>query len=450
MKVKYLILGAGPTGLASALRLSQLGITDFLVIEKESKVGGLCRTFKQGEFYFDNCTHILFTLSDRIKKLMKEIKCQMTGYDRSAWVHAYNKRIHFPLQTSVSEFPIEKRIEVIKDIAKRHYTLHNKAMPHNYGEYLRNTFGEVLYQDFFLPYNTKLWQTDLYDMSLSWMKGRVPPLDLDILLKSLFEPNTKWGVNSNLSYPNQRGFGEITDKLFESIPNNTERFKFNVTVTDIDSRNKFINLSDGSSIEYDTLITTIPLPLTLKMVGLDFHEAEYRHTKVVTTAIGFREEYRCPDDREHFQWCYFGDRSVPFYRLFNVSAVMEQPKHMYKTYLFDHNLPAGTYVSDQTKLNLFNSDVQHAIELGFMHKEDEILSWQSKESEYAYPVPTLERDEAMKRDHAKLESLKIYSRGRFGYWKYECGNTDHSILQGLEIIDRLVEGKKEETIYGVE
>ena len=42
--MKYLILGAGPAGLSFATKLKKEGINDFLVLEKESTAGGLCRS----------------------------------------------------------------------------------------------------------------------------------------------------------------------------------------------------------------------------------------------------------------------------------------------------------------------------------------------------------------------------------------------------------------------
>ena len=45
MKYKYVILGGGPTGLGAAYRLKELGITDFIVLEKEAYVGGLATSF---------------------------------------------------------------------------------------------------------------------------------------------------------------------------------------------------------------------------------------------------------------------------------------------------------------------------------------------------------------------------------------------------------------------
>jgi hypothetical protein len=39
----------------------------------------------------------------------------------------------------------------------------------------------------------------------------------------------------------------------------------------------------------------------------------------------------------------------------------------------------------------------------------------------------------------------VYSRGRFGAWRYEIGNTDHSVMMGVELADKLVAGKAERT-----
>jgi len=44
MKVKFLILGAGAAGLTFASVLKKQGVTDFLVLEKETEAGGLCRS----------------------------------------------------------------------------------------------------------------------------------------------------------------------------------------------------------------------------------------------------------------------------------------------------------------------------------------------------------------------------------------------------------------------
>ena len=65
--------------------------------------------------------------------------------------------------------------------------------------------------------------------------------------------------------------------------------------------------------------------------------------------------------------------------------------------------------------------------------------------EYGYPVPTLGRDSALAVVQPWLEERRVYSRGRFGGWKYEVANMDHSVMQGVEWAERMVLGREERT-----
>jgi hypothetical protein len=67
-------------------------------------------------------------------------------------------------------------------------------------------------------------------------------------------------------------------------------------------------------------------------------------------------------------------------------------------------------------------------------------------ADYSYPTPSVERDAILSEVIPWLENRAIYSRGRFGMWKYEVANTDHSLMQGVELVNRLVLGEAETTI----
>lgn len=77
-------------------------------------------------------------------------------------------------------------------------------------------------------------------------------------------------------------------------------------------------------------------------------------------------------------------------------------------------------------------------------RKDIISRW-SINVDYGYPVPCLQRDEALKVLQPALESMNIYSRGRFGGWKYEVSNMDHSVMQGVEWAERMINGQPETT-----
>jgi hypothetical protein len=61
-------------------------------------------------------------------------------------------------------------------------------------------------------------------------------------------------------------------------------------------------------------------------------------------------------------------------------------------------------------------------------------------------VPSLNRDRALDTLLPELERREVYSRGRFGAWKYEVSNQDHSVAQGVEVVDRWLTGAAEETL----
>lgn len=75
---------------------------------------------------------------------------------------------------------------------------------------------------------------------------------------------------------------------------------------------------------------------------------------------------------------------------------------------------------------------------------DEIVSIYRIRLEHGYPTPSLDRDNVL--DEA-LPMLKkkydIWSRGRFGSYKYEVANQDHSLMIGVEAVDNILHGTKE-------
>lgn len=45
------------------------------------------------------------------------------------------------------------------------------------------------------------------------------------------------------------------------------------------------------------------------------------------------------------------------------------------------------------------------------------------------------------------KEYNIWSRGRFGSYKYEVGNQDHSCMLGVEAADNILYGAKEFTLF---
>jgi hypothetical protein len=74
---------------------------------------------------------------------------------------------------------------------------------------------------------------------------------------------------------------------------------------------------------------------------------------------------------------------------------------------------------------------------------DEIVSVYHRKFHHGYPTPRLERDGILKEALPWLRELDIWSRGRFGSYKYEVGNQDHSLMLGVEAAESMLTGAKE-------
>src|SRR5262249_37229363 len=90
--------------------------------------------------------------------------------------------------------------------------------------------------------------------------------------------------------------------------------------------------------------------------------------------------------------------------------------------------------------------LQGLVNTEMLRPGDEIVSTYHRRFDHGYPTPTLEREGVLKELLPALQDQGIYSRGRFGSWRYEAGNPDHSFMLGVEAVDNIVNGASELTL----
>lgn len=165
---------------------------------------------------------------------------------------------------------------------------------------------------------------------------------------------------------------------------------------------------------------------------------------------------------------YFPEDNCPFYRatIFSNYSPYNQPQSDVKLptlYKADGSkadsseAKEGPYwsimleVSQSTKkpvdeANILKDCIQGLINTEMILPDDDIVSTYHRKFDHGYPTPALERDGVLKELLPKLQAKDIFSRGRFGSWKYEVGNQDHSFMLGVEAADHIVNGAVELTL----
>jgi len=441
---KIVIVGAGPTGLGAAYRLAELGHEDWEVFERNDHVGGLASSYTDEHgFIWDHGGHVMFShysyFDDLVEKMLRG------DYDqhlREAWVWMFDRFVPYPFQNNIHRLPPKIFHECILGIIEAQK---GSLTRDNFQNWINSVFGAGIAKYFMMPYNFKVWAHPLEMMSTSWQGDRVPNVDVGRILDNLLESrdDVSWGPNNKFKFP-LLGTGMLYDRIAEALP---KPVNLREEVASIDPSAKSVTFTSGRSVGYEFLINTMPLKeLVKKIVGCpeEVHAAtqDLHHTEGMFVGIGVADS--CPSTK---CWMYFPESDSPFYRvtyLSNYSPKMTPPGEHFSMLA---EVSASRFkqenaddVVDRTIKGMVRSTL-----LTPEQAESKIVSRQLLRVPYSYPVPTIGRDRALAAIHPWLTKQGIYSRGRFGAWRYEIGNTDHSVMQGVEIAEYLLQGTPERT-----
>jgi protoporphyrinogen oxidase len=179
-----------------------------------------------------------------------------------------------------------------------------------------HSFGDGIACYFMVPYNEKIWAIPLDRMSHSWISERVPRPDLARILANLraCRDDDTWGPNARFHYPRAGGIGAIWQRVAQRIICSGQ-LRLRHEATRIDTKRRRVGFADGSSADYDVLVSTLPLDRLVDMAGLDgLREpaAELASSTVHAVGIGLAGE--TPAHLRDRRWIYYPEAAVPFYR----------------------------------------------------------------------------------------------------------------------------------------
>jgi hypothetical protein len=287
-------------------------------------------------------------------------------------------------------------------------------------------------------------------MNKQWIGERVAVIDVERALKNLLleQDDFGWGPNNQFKFPLFGGTGEFYRRMGKAI--GEEYFTLSKAVDFINIARKQVRFRDGEVVNYDRIISAMPLdrlcndvingemPRPVKKAA-----ASLRHSGGYMVGVGLRQP--CPSTKS---WMYFPEDNCPFYRvtyLSNYSPQMTPDKNTHYSLLCETSYSEFKHVDGE---RIVDDTVRGLINAGLISErdQDDIVDTWVYRAPYAYPTPSVERDQILSQVIPFLEQHEVYSRGRFGMWKYEVSNTDHTLMQGVELINRLLRGENETTI----
>lgn len=400
-KYKIVILGAGPAGLAFAQTLKQGGEYNFIVIEKESEAGGLCRSAIVDGSPFDiGGGHFLDVkrkkVNDFLFGFMPEEEWDL--FDRDSRIDIGGDVIGHPFEANIWQLPIEEQVQYLKSIAVAGCN-QGKEMPEAFVDWISWKLGDRIAQKYMLPYNSKMFGDNLNILGTYWL-NKLPDVSFEETLLSCLQRKA-YGTqpgHAQFYYPKNYGYGELWLRMADDMK---EHVQYNATVTMLDFDKKQIKLNDGTLIQGEYIVTTIPWQSIEHMQGIS-SELEQKVKELKHTGVAISYVPKHLDTQA--QWIYYPDENISYHRI----LVRENFCKGAKGYWTETNM--SRYI-----------------------KGDEITFC----NEYAYPLNTVGKPKVMEELLSFAKQQGVIGLGRWG--EHEHYNSDVTVERAMELAKGFVE-----------
>lgn len=437
-KTEILIIGAGPAGLGAAYRLSELGHKNWKIYECNNYPGGQSASFQDMQgFTWDIGGHVIFSRYPYFSKMLSNIlKNDYYEHERKSYIWVQKHLIDYPFQNNVHQLPPKLFAECLNGMLDAGM---KNQKPKNFEDWLNIKFGAGINRLFMKPFNRKMWKIPLKRMDWKWTGQSIAQPDVKMLIKQYAGENsckTISGFNNSFIFPAKGGTGALWQKTASKIKN---KLFLNKKAVAINIKKKQVIFQDNHAESYEKLVSTMPLDSFASIadplpVNVRKAVKNLKHTSGLIIGLGIKG--RIPLE---FSWVYFASDKIPFFRAscYSSYSPFNTPSKNYFSVLTETALAKG----ETTDVNcLVKRTVKGLLDSRLLmpcHGRN-IVSCFIRREEHFYPIPTAGRDESLDIIQGFLEKNGIYSRGRFGTWKYELSSMDQSFMLGKNAIDEIM------------
>lgn len=401
--MKILILGAGPAGLTFANRLKQAGETNFLVLERESEAGGLCRSMDVDGSPFDiGGGHFLDVHRLHVNEFLFDFmpEEEWDKYDRDSRIVVNGNVVNHPIEANIWQMKIEDQVEYLKSIAIAGCNV-GTPMPTDFVDWIYWKLGSKVAFDYMIPYNQKMFGKKLNQLGTYWLE-KLPSVSFEETLLSCLTKKAygKQPGHAQFYYPKKYGYGELWLRMADAIKDHIEYEK---SVKGIDFTTKTVTTADGGKYQADTIITTIPWMEFTKIVGMP---EEIRESIKDLKFSSIQTEYFPEHLDTEAQWIYYPDPKLSYHRI----LVRHNFCPNSKGYWTEAN-------SERVGMEKLNDNFKYM-------------------NQYAYPLNTMKKPEIMKKLLGWSKEQGVIGLGRWG--EHQHYNSDVTVDLAIKLYESLI------------
>ena len=258
-KSKIGILGGG----VSSLAFSHFYEEKVSIIEKESNLGGLCRSFIDDDgIAWDIGPHITFSKNQEILEFIISLT-KMNELKRSNRIIHDGRFIKYPFENDLSSLSDKDRDYCLNTFLDNPYENYPST---NMLEFFYEIFGEGITRLFLEPYNRKIWKYETSFMDKQMVERIPKPPPEDIIASAKGEQTEGYLHQLYFHYPEKGGFQTIVNSLAKKIENKAEVSLEN-KIVEINLSSDIEIVTDKQKFNFDKIISTIPIHELLPIIN---------------------------------------------------------------------------------------------------------------------------------------------------------------------------------------
>lgn len=402
--MKIGIIGAGVSGLSVAQLLGAKYEVE--ILERDSQIGGIAKVkMIDGAPYHMVGGHCLNSKNTEVMDFVYKIlpKEHWHSIKRVAKIAFKGNLIDYPIEFSIPQ--IAKFNESLAYQMTVDFMNTESREAENLDDWFRIQFGTTLAEEYFIPYNTKIWGMAPSKMSPSWVDGKLPIPNKKQFFKSLLGSEKDSMPHAVFNYPNKNTQNEFLYALGQGL-NITKNY--NVVSLERLGGKWIVN---GEKI-FDALISTIPLNVVPFIIVDTPNEVKNAARLLKYNKIS---NMLWETDGVEATWTYYPEASTIFHRHIHIGNFLA-PTSNYTITEAMGEWSREQMESEGAKFDYLKKSIDYHI------------------SDHAYVVFDQNYPVSVKKIQDYLTSKEIYTLGRFGEWEYY--NMDVCIEKAMRIAEK--------------
>lgn len=431
MHSEILILGGGIAGLSLASFLD----SNVIVLERETTVGGLSRSYLLNGISYDIGPHIIFSKNKEILDLHTSL-IPTNRIRRSNQILFKGRYVKYPFENDLAALDDDDRDYCVKEFLSNPYEAYRPA---DMLQFFLSVFGEGITRLYLQPYNEKIWKFDPAFMDTQMVERIPKPPREDVIRSAEGIPTEGYTHQLYFHYPTRGGFQSLVDAYLERALKKGQRVETEVEIRNVrKEKDQWIARTSKGDFYSRRLINCMPLHELFSYLNppddISRIVSKLLYNSIYIVVVQVKKD-RVGD---HFA-LYVPDKNIIFHRLSKLNFLGSEyglPQDG-TTLMAEVTFRPGSYLASLPKSTIEQCVTDDLCRLGFIDKED-VTATAVRLERYAYVIYDLDHRKNVDEVLGYLRSLGISSVGRFAEFEYL--NTDGVVERTLSLARKLNQG----------